>query len=133
MMPHAGGCLRGKIRFEASGEPLSVSHCHCGFCRRQTGAAVATFASFTMPDRFAWIGGTPALYRSSPTVRRKFRPRCGTPLTFEEASRPTQIDVAISVFDRPDLLPPQAHFHTDQKIAWLHVDDHLPRFSGGEA
>ncbi len=41
-----GGCLCGAVRYEASGEPISVIHCHCLSCRRHTGAPVVTLAGF---------------------------------------------------------------------------------------
>ncbi len=37
---HPSGCLCGKVRFEAAVEPLRIVHCHCIFCRRQTGGPV---------------------------------------------------------------------------------------------
>ena len=45
-MTITGACLCGAVRFEASVPPRRVTHCHCGMCRRASGAAVATFATF---------------------------------------------------------------------------------------
>ena len=36
-----GGCMCGAVRYEASGERFSVTHCHCLSCRRHTGAPVS--------------------------------------------------------------------------------------------
>ena len=127
---HTGGCLCGRLRFEAVGEPNRTAHCHCSFCRRQTGAAVATFAGFQIADRFRWLKGAPTIYKSSPNVRRGFCRRCGTPLTFEANDYPGEIYVAISAFDDPDRLPPTMHVHVNQKIAWFDTADNLPRFPG---
>ena len=33
-----GGCMCGAVRYKASGEAVSVIHCHCLSCRRHTGA-----------------------------------------------------------------------------------------------
>ena len=34
---YAGGCMCGAVRYEASGEPFSVNHCHCLSCRKHNG------------------------------------------------------------------------------------------------
>ena len=43
---HTGSCRRGAVRFEASAEPHHVSYCHCGDCRKATGAPVSAFVGF---------------------------------------------------------------------------------------
>ena len=42
----SGGCLCGDIRWHAGRGPRQVHHCHCGMCRRWTGAAFATLVWF---------------------------------------------------------------------------------------
>ncbi len=32
-----GSCLCGKVTFEISGEPSSLSYCHCSRCRKAAG------------------------------------------------------------------------------------------------
>lgn len=41
-----GGCLCGAVRYEATGRPHNVTHCHCADCRRSSGAAFVRWASF---------------------------------------------------------------------------------------
>lgn len=126
---HAGGCLCGEVRFEAQGFARAVFHCHCASCRRQTGAAVASFAVFpTTPDRFRWIRGTPTRFQSSPGVTRCFCARCGTPLSYQAEKYPGEIHLNIGVFDRPDNFEPKAHYHAAEKIAWFDTVDSFPRY-----
>ena len=40
-----GGCLCGAMRYEATGRPYNITHCHCTDCRRSSGAAFVTWAS----------------------------------------------------------------------------------------
>ena len=81
MAEHAGGCLCGAVRFRITGTPLCVSHCHCTYCRRATGAAFITW--MTLPSElFEITHGEPAFYRSTPKVRRGFCARCGSTLSY---------------------------------------------------
>lgn len=130
---YVGGCLCGDVRFEALGAPRAVFHCHCFSCRRQTGAAVASFAVFaTLDDGFRWSKTAPASYHSSPGVTRCFCPRCGTPLSYQANKYPDEIHINIGVFDRPGDLVPRAHFHVAEKVAWFETADHFPRHPRGD-
>ena len=124
---YKGGCLCGRLRFEASGPPTRVTHCHCFACRRQSGAAVATFAGFRAGDGFRWSKGKAAVYQSSATVKRSFCRRCGTPLAYEADHYESEIYLTIGAFDEPDRLPAGSHVHVAQKITWFDTADDLPR------
>jgi hypothetical protein len=109
-----------------------VFHCHCSSCRRQTGAAIASFAAFKVSDTFRWTKGVPAAYASSPGVTRKFCSHCGTPLSYQAEKYPDEIHLNIGVFDNADDLIPKAHFHAAEKVSWFETADHYPRHPGGE-
>ena len=53
-----GGCLCGAVRYEATGRPYNVSHCHCIDCRRASGAPFVTWASFRRSE-FRFTKGQP--------------------------------------------------------------------------
>lgn len=130
VIEHQGGCLCGAIRFVARGTPRSVFHCHCFSCRRQTGAAVASFAAFQVSDTFRWTKSEPSAYASSPGVTRKFCARCGTPLSYQAEKYPDEIHLNISCFDQADDLVPVAHWHVEEKLPWFETADDLPRHRG---
>lgn len=125
----AGRCLCDAIQFEAVGPPLWVAHCHCQSCRRNTGAAFATFVGLAA-DRFRYSKGSPQVFASSPGVRRGFCGDCGTPLTYEADRFAGEVHVYISTFDRPEVFAPQLHVFTAEAIPWLHLNDGLPRYPG---
>lgn len=126
MSKHAGRCLCGAVRFEASGAPLWVAHCHCESCRRQTGSAMATFVGFAK-DGFTYVAGAPATYHSSPGVTRGFCRRCGTPLTYEAERYPNEVHVYVCTLEQPEAYPPRGHVHVGEQLPWLQVADELPR------
>ncbi len=125
---HAGGCLCGSVRYQALGDPEWVAHCHCGSCRRNTGAVLATFAGFTTSS-FRYVTGTPARYHSSPGVTRIFCPGCGTPLTYETERSPDEVHINLGSLDDPQSFVPTLHVHAAEQLAWLRVDDDLPRYA----
>ena len=69
----SGRCLCGAVTYSFEGAPRWQAYCHCESCRRTCSAPVTAFFGV---DRgaFRWTGAQPAVYASSPGVRRLF---CG--------------------------------------------------------
>jgi hypothetical protein len=128
-----GGCMCGAVRYEVSGEPIWVGHCHCVSCRRHTGAPVVTFVCFKK-EHVAFTKGERRIYNSSPGVGRAFCGQCGTPLTWEGQSEVPErgmiVEFHISTLDDPDAFIPTNHLFYPEKIAWFDVADDLPRYHG---
>ena len=114
------GGLCGAIRHAATGAPSWLGHCHCANCRRATGAPLVTYAGFPT-ERFSYQAGEPARFPSSPGVTRRFRGRCGTPLTFKGERWPGEVHVMVGTFDRPEIVTPKRHVFTEEKLPWLHL------------
>lgn len=123
---HTGGCLCGAVRYRAAGAPDWVGHCHCRSCRRNSGAAMLTFAGYTQ-DRITWTEGERQIFESSPGVRRGFCGRCGTPITYEADSYGDEVHLTIGTLDAPEALAPTLHVWTEAQLPWLHMADGLPR------
>lgn len=121
-----GGCLCGAVRVRAAGEPLWVIYCHCRDCRKASGAPVMAFAGYR--EERVEVEGTPAVYRSSPRVRRAFCGGCGTSISYKDERLPGEVYLAIGIFDEPERLEPEKHSWHGQKIGWFEISDHLPRF-----
>ena len=128
--PMHGGCFCGAVRYEATGKPREVSHCHCSMCRRAAGAPVVTWATYSR-HAFRWTKGEPAALRSSPPATRSFCSACGTALAFYTSDEPEWIDVTVASMDQGALLPPDDHIWHDDRLPWLVLDDDLPRWPRG--
>jgi hypothetical protein len=126
--PADGGCLCGRIRYRAAGDPTDVTLCHCRTCRRAAGAPVVAWVTFPASD-FSIVTGEPARYRSSPKVVRTFCGECGTPLTYTHADFPSGIDVTVCSLNEPERFPPADHTWTSHRVSWLHANDDLPAHS----
>lgn len=124
MTPVTGGCLCGRVRYEAAARPR-VHYCHCSMCRRATGSAFAVLA-WVPADSLRWIGdGRPAERRSSPIARRSFCGRCGTPigLIYDDGD---EIALHVGTLDRPGDVPPGHHYGIEGRLAWVDCGAALP-------
>jgi len=126
-----GGCMCGAVRYESTGEPFAVNHCHCRSCRKHNGAPVVTLAGFKA-DQVAFSGDERKIYASSPGVGRAFCGKCGTPLTWEGdgGDLGAIFEMHISSFDDPEVLVPTAHAFYPERIPWFDIADNLPRYKG---
>ncbi len=125
----SGGCMCGALRYELSGEPVSVIHCHCLSCRRHTGAPVVSLVGLKK-NQVRFTAGVRGRYESSPGVGRGFCNQCGTPLTWEGdgGELGPLIEIHIGTLDDPSQFTPKSHLHHDERIAWFDVADDLPRY-----
>lgn len=125
----SGGCLCGAVRYAATGKPYNITHCHCSDCRRSSGAAFVTWASFResefrftvgMPNQLLWAGRA-----------RSFCAQCGTPLTFMTEPTGGEIDVTVCTFDQPEIVQPADHTWIEDRLAWVRLADDLPSYRQG--
>ena len=121
-MTWTGGCLCGAVRYEAKSEPI-VCHCHCGRCRRSSGAAFVTWLNFPH-EGFRWTKNEPAYFASSAQVRRGFCAQCGSSVSFHRAQH---VSVSLGSLDRPGDVEPTVHIWCERQLPWLVVNDGLPQ------
>jgi hypothetical protein len=120
-----GGCFCGAVRYRAAGTPYHATHCHCTICRRVSGAPFVSWATFRS-EHFRFTRGHPASFKSSATATRRFCDRCGTPLTFQVAATPDEIDVTLASLDHPEDVRPEDHTFVCSQLPWIILGDGLP-------
>lgn len=127
-MTEAGGCQCGAVRYEVSGQPHHVMLCHCGDCRRSSGAPVVAWAAFAEAD-FRLVQGEPVAYNSSGQAWRHFCPRCGTGTHYRNPDMlPGIIDIQSATLDNPEAFPADAHIQLAERIGWMASAHDLPGF-----
>ena len=57
----------------------------------------------------------------------RFCARCGSPMSYETADRPDEIDLYAASLDDPSGFEPQFHSNWDERVTWVALADHLPR------
>jgi hypothetical protein len=127
-----GGCLCGKVRYEIRGALVDADNCHCSMCRRQHGAAFATYAD-VVPDDFAWIAGEDLVrvYEVPAGAGWCFCSECGSSLAGTVDGKITSITLG-SVEGDPGV-GPTAHIFVGSKAPWHEITDDLPQFDARPA
>ena len=124
-----GHCLCGAVSYEYSGPENWRAYCHCESCRRNTSSPVTAF--FGVPrSAFRFTGKAPAVYRSSPGVRRLFCADCGTPMAYDSDRYPDEIHLYAASLEDPENYRPEGHVHCAERLSWFDVKDDLPRHPG---
>jgi len=104
-----GGCLCGKVRVEATGEPYRVGLCHCLDCRKHHGALF--YAGAIFPADAVTVEGETGDYRG-----RHFCPTCGSSVF---ACYGDETEVHLGAFDAPNRLMPTYESWTIRRESWL--------------
>lgn len=125
-----GQCLCGQIQYEVSQIEARMAHCHCAMCRKFHGAAFSTFAE-AKAEHFKWLTGEDKLqsYVADNGTRRQFCSVCGSSMTFASADNDSSsIEFALATLDEDIEVFPDAHIHTESKVAWISLCDDLPQY-----
>lgn len=122
-----GACLCGAIAYEIEHRPGDVADiCHCGQCRRASGAASLPWVQVA-PSRFRLLRGTPRGFASSAHAQRWFCGDCGTQLYMTDDEN-RSIGVTLGSLERPEAITPTVHGWVSARIPWEALDEVLPRF-----
>ena len=126
-METTGGCLCGRVRYRIAGPLTGADHCHCSMCRRQHGAAFATYADFE-PHDFEWIFGADLVkvYATPSGAGWGFCRECGSTLVATEQGVVAAVTLGTVAGD-PGLRP-QAHIFVASKAPWHEITDGLGQF-----
>lgn len=123
-----GSCLCGGIRYEIDAELTAVSNCHCGQCRKASGAAFGTGATIPTAS-FRFIAGEELLeaWESSPGKRRCFCRRCGSPILKRNDARPESLRLRLGTLDSDPGVKPSKHIYVGSKAPWFEIKGDLPQ------
>ena len=115
----SGGCLCGRVRIEATGQPYRVGLCHCLDCRKHHGALFHASAIF--PDSAVRVTGETRSYAG-----RFFCPDCGSSIFSRSGD---EIEVNLGALDEPDRFRPTYELWTIRRESWLPPFPHLRAYA----
>jgi hypothetical protein len=125
-----GGCRCGKVRFEASGQPLLTLACHCTGCQRMTGSAFALTDTYPA-DAFRITEGDVVIGGLHGATRHLFCDYCKSWLYTEPEGMNDLVNVRSTMFDEPAKEPPFVEIFVREGLPWArtgagHSYDALP-------
>jgi hypothetical protein len=127
-----GGCLCGKVRYVAQGEPQFSVNCHCRVCQKITGSGYTPVAAFSTAQ--VGIDGSIRYFERSGDsgckVWEGFCPECGARLTGKAETMPGLLLIQAGSFDQPDLFRPTMDIYTAKAAHWDAMDPALPKHAG---
>ena len=126
----AGGCLCGKVRYSATGEPAFVGVCHCTDCQKFTGSAFAIVIG--VPKPALKVAGTLATYSKTgdtgKTVERRFCPACGSSIADEASALPDIVMLGAGSLDDSSWVKPSMEIFCDSAQPWVQLRGEMQRF-----
>ncbi len=121
-----GGCLCGAVRLRIDTPPVNSGYCHCRFCQLNSGAPVVAFVEVPLAA-FAYVKGTPGVFRSSDWGQREFCAACGSFLVYRNRNAATTVSINTASLDDPAPFAPTHHVFAARRITWFDTADDLPR------
>ena len=126
----AGGCLCGKIRYSASGDPAFVGICHCRDCQKFTGSAFAVVIG--VPKSAFSLQGQVATYSKAgdtgKSIERRFCPVCGSSIADEASAVPDMVMISSGTLDDPSWVKPAMQIYCDSAQPWVQLGGDMKAF-----
>jgi len=126
----AGGCLCGRVRYEAQGDALFGVLCHCRDCQRVSGTGHVPVMG-VRKSTFRVTGETKTngvLGGSQKQAIRHFCPNCGSLLFGTPEVVPDIVTLYVGSLDDPNAFNPQYRQFTRDRPDWDKMDAHLPEY-----
>lgn len=126
----AGGCLCGKVRYSASGDPAFVGVCHCTDCQKFTGSAFAIVVA--VPKEALTVQGTLSTFHKAgdtgKSTSRSFCPQCGSSVIDEAEVMPGIAMLGAGTLDDSSWLKPGMQIYCDSAQPWVQLGGNLQAF-----
>jgi hypothetical protein len=130
-----GRCFCGAVRFQFDELPVATRACWCKDCQYLSSGNASVNVIFRT-ETFKITGDVSEYVStadSGSAMRRRFCPKCGTPLFSESLSRPDLMVVRAGALDDLEMGRPASFIWTASAPSWGFVDRELPNCGGQPA
>ena len=125
-----GGCLCGKVRYNAEADPVFIGVCHCRNCQKESGSAFAIVVG--VPQTALIVQGELKTYTdkgdSGQPMYRRFCPECGSTVLDEAGAMPGVLMVQVGTLDDPSWVKPTSQIYCDSAQPWVQLGGEWQRF-----
>ncbi len=132
--PVTGGCLCGRVRYQAEVFLHNGYICHCTICQRSTGQP-AEITVLIKAGTLRYSGEEPKYFQSSPDGKRGFCAECGSRIVWQaiRAEDDWLTNVTVGSLDRPGEARMTGHICADTQLGWYDPCPELPKLVADEA
>ncbi len=127
---HTGGCHCGSVRYQATGKPVIIAHCHCQDCQRLSGAGHTTGAMFSVAN--FQLDGRLSEYTldadNGNRVTKAFCPNCGSHILGRNSGSTGYVTVSLGTLDDSSALEPQVAIFARNRKPWDTMDETIATF-----
>jgi hypothetical protein len=131
--PYEGGCLCGAVRHRLDARPLAVNACHCGDCKKLSGASHILMV-LAPREAFVHAQGEVSCYRKRADSGREIDivrcVTCGTRLWHEPLSSPHLVFIAAGTLDDPSWAIPASHIWVERAASGARFEDDAIKVEG---
>lgn len=129
-----GGCLCGRVRYEAEVFLENGYICHCTICQRSTGQP-AEITVLIRAGTLRYLKDEPRYYISSPDGKRGFCDHCGSRIVWQalRAEDDWLTNITVGTLDRPQDVRMSRHIYADTQLPWYKVCEDLPKLKAADA
>lgn len=125
MAEFKGGCRCGKVRYEATADPIFTGVCHCTSCQKSTGSAFATVVA--LPTAALTVTGATKQFDdigdTGQATHRQFCPDCGSTVVQTADVMAGVTMVPVGSLDNPASASPAMQIYCDSALPWAKVPD----------
>jgi hypothetical protein len=132
MPQFTGGCLCGKVRYNANAEPVFTGVCHCRDCQKYGGSAFSIVVA--LPKAALSVQGALTTYKkpgdSGKMTERSFCPECGSPIVEAVAVMPDVVMIGAGTLDDASAVKPAMQIYCERAQPWVELAGEMQRFPG---
>ena len=125
----AGSCFCGAVQYDVADEFRYAMNCHCGNCRRTTGAAFKSVAGIETAKLRVTAGADRRLIYGDATGHDAHCGTCGS-LLYSLVREAAYVHVAMGTLRDVPSIRPSAHIFVGSKAPWFTITDDLPQYDG---
>ena len=131
--PVTGGCLCGRVRYEAEVFLHNGYICHCTMCQRSTGQP-NEITVLVKVGTLRYLQDEPRYYVSSSSGKRGFCANCGSRMIWV-ALEPVDAwltNISVGTLDHPAEARMTRHIFADTQLPWYDVCADLPKLEAAD-
>ncbi len=126
----SGGCLCGRVRYEAEVFLKNGYICHCTICQKSTGQP-AEITVLIKAGSLRYLKGEPKYFASSKAGKRGFCEECGSRLVWQasDLEQDWTTNLCVGSLDNPSEARVTCHIYADTQLPWYTACEDLPKFT----